>query len=99
MSSCLHQRCRSSPLEPHGCVVSRLLLMLGVPSMLRLMIGRGLFARPRFRNRPPPGYVVHDKNQLVIVIAVEYLDVDTRLGHPSRDLAELTRFSLVQSLD
>lgn len=35
----------------------------------------------------------------MIVVAVEDLDVDARVGHPARNLAELTWRSLVQSLD
>ncbi len=69
--------------------------MLGAPFMLRLMIRRSLLARPCVRNRSSPGYVVHHKNQLVIVVAVEYLDVDACLGHPSRDFSQSTRFTVV----
>lgn len=36
---------------------------------------------------------------MVIVVAVKDLDVDACLGHPARDLAELTWFSLVQPQD
>ena len=35
----------------------------------------------------------------MIVVAVEDLDVDSGLSHPAREFAELTGFSLVQSLD
>ena len=35
----------------------------------------------------------------MIMIAVQDLDVDTRLGHSSRELAELSRAILAQSLD
>jgi len=35
----------------------------------------------------------------MIVVAVQDLNVDARLGHPPRDLAELPGFGLVQSLD
>jgi len=51
------------------------------------------------RDRSSLRDVVNDKDELVIVVAVERLDVNARLGHPARDLAELTRFRLVQSLD
>jgi len=35
----------------------------------------------------------------VIVVAVEYFDIDARLGHATCDLPKLTWFRLVQSLD
>src|SRR4029077_19093464 len=73
--------------------------MLGLSSMLCVMNRRPVFARPLLRNRPSPDDVIHNEDQLVVVIAVEYLDVNPSLGHPPRDLAELPWFSLVQSLD
>jgi hypothetical protein len=66
--------------------------------MMSLAIGRGMFARPPLGNCPPLGFVVHHKNQPVIVIAVQHFDIDPSFRHPSRDLAELTRFRLLQSL-
>jgi hypothetical protein len=66
--------------------------------MMYLAIGRGMFARPLLGNCPPLGFVVHHKNQPVIVIAVQHFDVDPSFRHPSRDPAELTRFRLLQSL-
>lgn len=64
--------------------------MLDDSFTVRLTIRKRLFARPCLRNRLSLGYVVHDQDQLVIVVAVERLDVDPSLGHRSRDLAELT---------
>jgi hypothetical protein len=46
-----------------------------------------------------PGKVVHNEDQLMLVIAVKRFNIDARRGHPSRDFSELTRFRLVQPLD
>src|ERR1051326_546316 len=42
--------------------------------------------------------VVDDQNQIVIVIAVLHFDVHAGVGHPARDLAELSRLILTQLL-
>ena len=63
------------------------------------LIVTSLFTHPGFGYCSALGDVVYDEDELVIVVAVKDLDVDARLGHPSRDLAELTWFSLVQSQD
>jgi hypothetical protein len=42
--------------------------------------------------------VVDDEDESVLVIAVHHLDVDSGLRHPPRDLAELARATLIQSL-
>lgn len=46
----------------------------------------------------PARQVVHDEDQVVVVVAVEDFDVDAGLGHPARELAELTGLGLVQPL-
>src|SRR5690242_7558234 len=53
---------------------------------------------PRLRHDTGGRDVVDHEDQLVIVVAVEYFDVDARLGHASRELAELSGLTLVQSL-
>src|SRR3981189_3404689 len=58
-----------------------------------------LIARPCFGYCSALREVIYDEDQLVIVIAVKDFDVDACLGHPARDLAELTWLSLVQSQD
>jgi hypothetical protein len=58
-----------------------------------------VLAGPGFRDCSAGCDVVDDQDQLVIVVAVEDFDVDAGLGHAAGDLAELTRFGLVQSLD
>ena len=65
----------------------------------RIFIRAFLFTHPGFGYCSALCDVVYDEDQLVIVVAVKYLDVDACLGHPARDLAELAGFSLVQSQD
>jgi len=56
-------------------------------------------AGPRVGNLAPAGEIVHDQDQLMVVVAVQNLDVDARLGHPARQQAELTGQVLLQSLN
>ena len=56
-------------------------------------------AGPRLRNLSPSCEVIDDQDQLVIVVAVEDLDVDAGLRHPAREQAELTGHVLLQSLN
>lgn len=46
----------------------------------------------------PAREVVHDKNQLIVMVAVQDFDVDASLGHPAREQTELTGHVLLQSL-
>ncbi|MGH9970854.1 MAG: hypothetical protein ACREBG_24100 [Pyrinomonadaceae bacterium] len=41
--------------------------------------------RPCFRNRAPSRDVIDDEDQLVIMVALEYLNVNASLGHSPRD--------------
>src|SRR4029077_4421997 len=80
--------------EANGrCAVSPL-----VPNRFVRCCGR-LFSCPCIRDFPSLRSVVDDEDQLVIVVAVEDLDVDACFGHAARDLTELARLTLIQSLD
>ena len=57
-----------------------------------------MLIHPRLRNGSPSGDVVHDEDKLVVMVAIDHFDIDSRLCHTTRDLAKLTRFILVQSL-
>ena len=54
---------------------------------------------PSFRGIARLRDVVHDQDQLVVVIAVLDFDVDSGIGHTARDCAELARHFLLQSQD
>src|SRR5215471_18608859 len=56
-------------------------------------------ARPLFRNRTSRGDIVHHQDQLMVVVAVEHLDIHARLRHAAHNLAELSGLRLTQSLD
>lgn len=40
-----------------------------------------------------------DKDQLIVMVTIQDLDVDARLGHPARKRAELTGYVLLQPLN
>jgi hypothetical protein len=54
---------------------------------------------PRLRNLTPTREIVYDQNQLVIVVAVEDLDIDAGVSHPAREQTELAGHVLLQSLN
>src|SRR5262249_44840828 len=60
---------------------------------------RRSLARPRLGNLAPARHVIHDQDQVVIVVAVEHFDVDAGLGHSPCQQAELTGDSLLEALD
>jgi hypothetical protein len=62
-------------------------------------VGARLPQGPRFRNGSALLEVVDDQYQLVIMVAVEDLNVDAGLRHPLRQLTELPWLSLIQSLN
>lgn len=55
-------------------------------------------AHPRRGHGSPFLIVIHYENQLMLVVAVEDFDVDSRLPHVAGEPAELTRNVLLQSL-
>src|SRR6185436_19169532 len=59
---------------------------------------RATLTRPRLRNRSPFRKVVDHQDKLVLMIAIDDFDIDSRFGHAARDLAQLSGFILVQSL-
>ncbi|MDP1861950.1 MAG: hypothetical protein Q8K82_25040 [Gemmatimonadaceae bacterium] len=54
---------------------------------------------PRRGNFAPARDVVHDKDQLMIMVTVQDFDVDARFGHSAREQTELTGHVLLQSLN
>src|SRR6267143_448575 len=57
-----------------------------------------MLALPRFGNRSSLREVVHHEDELMGMIAVLDFDIDPGLGHPPRDLAELTGRALMLAL-
>src|SRR5881296_475477 len=55
-------------------------------------------AGPRLGNLASAREVVHDKDQPMVMVGVQNLDVDPGLGHPAREQSELTGHVLLQSL-
>jgi DNA mismatch repair protein MutS2 len=58
-----------------------------------------VFQCPGLRNRSSLHDIVDHQNQLIIVVAVKYFDVDSGLGHSACELTDLARFVLIQPLD
>jgi len=55
--------------------------------------------RPRRRNSAGFLYVVYDQDQLIVVITVHHLDVDSGVTHSPSELAELAWHRLIQALN
>src|SRR5256885_8956395 len=70
---------------------------LAPPERLRNRSCPRSLTRPRFGDVPPPGKIIDDQNQLIVVVTVEHLDVHARVRHAPREHAELTRDSLYQA--
>jgi hypothetical protein len=72
-------------------------------SVHRLYIGnsmlRSTVTSPCLRDCAPSCEVVDDKDQLMVMVAVQDFDVDAALGHSPCEQAELTWNGLLQSLD
>ena len=60
---------------------------------------RSTLTGPRLGNLLPSREVVHDKDQLMGMVAVQNLDVDASLCHPAREPTELTGHVLLQPLN
>jgi hypothetical protein len=60
---------------------------------------RSILEAPRRGHLAPAREIVHDNNQLMVVVAVQHFDVDAGIGHPTREQTELTRHVLLQSLN
>ena len=54
---------------------------------------------PRLGNLAPAREVVHHKDQLMVMVAVQDFDVDASLGHSAREQPELTGHVLLQPLN
>ena len=65
----------------------------------RPAVSRSSLAGPGLRNLSPASDVVHNKNQLMVVVAVENFDIDAGFGHPAREQAELAGDILLEALD
>ncbi len=79
--------------------IEKLLDSVNPRASLASGIRTAALSRPRVRHRPRLRRVVDDEDQLVIVVAIEDLDVDAGVRHPAADLAELTWLGLVEPLD
>src|SRR4030095_13550068 len=55
-----------------------------------------MLTRPLRGNHSGLAEVIDHKDELVVVIAIEHLDVHTCLNHSSGDLSQLAGFSLIQ---
>jgi hypothetical protein len=58
-----------------------------------------LFPCPFLGNRSSAFNVIHDQNQLVVMIAVQHFDVNPGIGHSPCEYAELAWARLIESLD
>ena len=58
---------------------------------------RSAFLSPGFRDLSSALEVIHNENQLMVVIAVQYFDVHAGFGHAAREQSELARDVLLES--
>lgn len=71
--------------------------MLGPTRSVRRLL---VLARDvRRRDRPSSLDIINHQNQLVVMIAVQHLDVDARVGHHARQGAELAGSRLIEPRD
>jgi hypothetical protein len=43
--------------------------------------------------------LIHNENELIVVVAVQHFDVHSRVGHSARELSELPRHCLSETLN